>query len=130
MKITRLFVNICTDDIGACKAFYTGLFAFDLAFDSDWFVQLRSPETGLELGLIDRSHPVTPQEARGNSGGAYLTIVVDEVETIYQEARQKGHHILAAPQDTEYGQRRLLIQDPAGTVVDVSAPIPDFKFGG
>lgn len=130
MKITRLFINICTDDLGACKAFYTELFAFELVFDSNWFVQLRARETGLELGLIDRQHPVTPKEARGEAGGGYLTLVVDEVESIYREALEKGQPILAPPADTAYGQRRLLLQDPAGTVLDVSAPIPNFKFEG
>lgn len=123
--INRMIINFCSDDLKASKAFFLELFSFELAYDSDWYVQLHAREASLELGIIARNSEIVPEGARGRVGGSYLTLVVDDVDAVYAEAQQRGFDILAPPVDTFYGQRRLLLKEPNGACVDVSSPISD-----
>ncbi len=126
--LNRFMTNLCSDHLVASKAFYTTLFGLKVNFDSDWFIQLQDEKTGLELGLILRTSEIVPTDYQHNPQGFYLTFVVEDVEPYYLRAQQAGFTIIQAPHDTFYGQRRLLLRDPDGTLVDVSAPIPNFQF--
>ncbi len=122
MKINRLLTNICSADLAASKAFYTSLFEFSVAYDSDWFVQLTAPDTGFELGLIAEGHEIVPAGVSGKAVGVYLTIVVDSVDTVYGKAQQLGLDVQQAPELMPYGQKRMLLQSPEGVMIDVSSP--------
>lgn len=128
MKINRLMTNICSDKLTESKYFYTKLFDFKVNFESDWFIHLTSGNGNLELGLIDKSNDLVPAEFQNHPQGFYLTFVVDNVDTVFKIAKEEKFEILANPTDTAYGQRRLLIKDPNGSMLDVSSPIKDFKF--
>ncbi|PWQ94736.1 VOC family protein [Leucothrix arctica] len=123
MKIKRLLTNICSQDLAQSKAFYISLFAFKVDFDSDWFVHLVSEGRELELGLILQSHEVVPEQAKASITGAYLTFVIDDVDRFYKKAQGLDVNILQAPEMTPYGQKRMLLQAPEGTVCDVSSPV-------
>ncbi len=124
MSITRLLPNIVTDDLPATRDFFRTLFDLHIEFDSDWYVQFKTPDGRFEFGVIARSSEVTPEAARGASGGWYPTFVVEDADAVYQKAQAVGYEILQPPADTFYGQRRLLVRGPEGTVVDISALIP------
>ncbi len=130
MSINRLMTNICSANLVASKNYYTTLLGLEVAFDSDWFIQLKTPESGFELCLIARNHALVPTPWQQAPQGFYLTFVVADVEAVYQTATSHGYEVVQPPADTFYGQRRLLLKDPDGTLVDVSAPIPNFQFGG
>ena len=127
-EINRLLINICSDDLIRTKEYYMLLFDFAINFESDWFIHLISQKSKLELGIIQRSHDMVPEECYSTSNGSYLTIVVENVEDIYKLALEQKFAILKEPEDMFYGQRRLLLQDPNGVVLDISAPIKDFAF--
>lgn len=120
--------NLCSDHLLASKYFYTTLFRLNVNFDSDWFVQLQDEKTGLELGIILRTSEIVPKDYQDTPQGCYLTFVVDEVEPYFEMAEQENFPIVQTPHDTFYGQRRLLLRDPDGTLIDISAPIPNFQF--
>lgn len=115
--------NICSDNLSASKDFYTRLFDFRIEFDSDWFVHLISENKRLELGIIDRTNQVVPKAYQRMPQGFYITFVVDNVNETYEVAKVANFEIVEKPHDTFYGQRRLLLKDPNGTLVDVSSPI-------
>jgi uncharacterized glyoxalase superfamily protein PhnB len=52
-----------------------------------------------------------------------LTFVVNDVEATYRQATAIKAEIMQQPTDLPYGQRRLMLRDPAGTAVDISSPI-------
>ena len=52
-----------------------------------------------------------------------MTFVVDDVEAMYRQATAINAEIIQEPTDLPYGQRRLMLRDPAGTAVDISSPI-------
>jgi len=127
MKINRLLTNICSDDLSTSKNFYTKLFDLEVDYDSDWFVHLTSKEKRLELGIIDRTHKLVPEAYQKKPTGLYLTFVVDDADELYTTAINEGFETVEEPSDTFYGQRRFLVKDPDGTLLDVSSPISDFR---
>ena len=126
--INRIMTNICSDNLAASRDFYTKLFDFKVDFDSDWFVHLISNDKNLELGIIDRTNEIVPKDFQNNPQGFYVTFVVDNADEIFRIAELEKFEIISEPKDTFYGQRRLLLKDPNGTLVDISSPIKDFKF--
>ena len=126
--INRIMTNICSDNIAESRDFYTKLFDLKVGYDSDWFVHLISEDKKLELGIIDRTNEIVPVDFQNNPQGFYMTFVVDSADEIFKIAELEKFEIISEPKDTFYGQRRLLLKDPDGTLVDVSSPIKDFKF--
>ena len=127
-KINRLMTNICSTNLAESRDFYVKLFDFNVDYDSEWFVHLISKDKQLELGIIDRNSELVPAEFKNNPNGFYITFVVDNTDEVFEIANAAQFEILSEPTDTFYGQRRLLLKDPNGALVDVSSPIPNFKF--
>ncbi len=126
--MNRLMATICSDNLTQSKYFYTTLFDLTVAFDSDWFIQLVGTNQALELGIINRTNDLIPETFQQTPQGVYITFVVEDVNPIFELVQSEGFAIVQEPHDTFYGQRRLLLKDPDGTLVDVSSPIPNFKF--
>lgn len=119
----RCFTNILSGDVEQTAVFYEGVLDMRRHFNSDWFVILTHPDIdGLELGVLQRDHDVVPQPIRTVPSGIILTFVVADCDAVYDKARAFNAEVLEAPTDMFYGQRRMLLRDPDGTVVDVSAP--------
>ena len=124
-KIRRTMFNIAADDLAAVRDFYVRLLDMEVIYDSHWFkVLVPSEGPRFELGIIARDSEVTPAAAARPPGGGYLTFVVEEVLVAFEQAKAMGAEILEPPTDLFYGQRRLLLRDPAGTLVDISSPVP------
>jgi len=120
--------NICSDNLSESRDFYTKLFDFNVDYDSEWFIHLISKDKKLELGIIDRTNEIVPKSFQNNPQGFYITFVVDDADEIYKIAKSEKFKIISEPKDTFYGQRRLLLKDPNGTLVDISSPIKGFEF--
>ncbi|PIE50521.1 MAG: hypothetical protein CSA38_02680 [Flavobacteriales bacterium] len=127
-KINRIMTNICSDNLTESRDFYTKLFDFNVDYHSDWFLHLISKDKKLELGIIDRTNEIVPKEFQNNPQGFYVTFVVDNVDEVFKIAVSEKFEIIGEPTDTFYGQRRLLLKDPNGVLVDISSPIKDFEF--
>jgi len=121
--LNRLLINIVSQQLEGSTKFYTELFDFRVDYESDWFVHLISEKNNLELGIITPTSEVTPKGLGDTSNGFYLTFVVDNVDEIYKKATTAELTIIEKPKDTFYGQRRLLLKDPNGVILDVSSPV-------
>ncbi|TPN84686.1 VOC family protein [Aquimarina algicola] len=125
-KITRMLTNICSNDLIKSKDFYTKLFDFEVGYDSDWFIHLVSKDKKIELGIIDQTNEIVPKDFQNPPQGFYITFVVDNVDEVFEIATSENFDIVREPEDTFYGQRRLLLKDPNGALVDISSPIQGF----
>lgn len=126
--LNRIMTNICSNNLKESRDFYIKLFDFNVDYDSDWFIHLISKDKKLELGIIDRTNEIVPKDFQNNPQGFYVTFVVDNADEIFKIAESEKFQIVGEPTDTFYGQRRLLLKDPNGTLVDISSPIKDFEF--
>ena len=119
----RILTNICSDDLQKSKQFYMDLLGLKVKFDSDWYVQLCSPEDSeIEYGIIQRGLELVPKEYQDSPTGMYVTFVVKDVDATYQTAIAMGLTILQEPRNEFYGQRRFLLKDPNGCLIDVCSP--------
>lgn len=124
--INRLMTNICSENLMKSRDFYTKLFDFNVDYDSDWFVHLISKDKKLELGIINKTNDLVPTDFQNYPQGFYVTFVVDDADEVFKIAISEKFKIINEPTDTFYGQRRLLLKDPDGSLVDVSSPIKSF----
>ncbi len=123
MAVQRILTNICADDLASSRDFYIKLLDMKVNYDSDWYVQLKSPENDLlELGIILRSHDLVPPDFQNKPTGMYVTFVVPDVDAVYKRALASKLPIMQAPRNEFYGQRRFLLTDPAGCLVDICSP--------
>ena len=123
MKVNRLLINQVTEKLAESAQFYTHYFDFQVDFESDWFIHLISKGEQLEIGLIHPDSEVVPNAVEKAPGGHYLTLVVDDVDDLFLRLNSDGVKVLQEPHDTFYGQRRLLIEEVNGVIIDVSSPI-------
>ena len=96
--VSRAFFSVLSDDLPATRDWYVALLGYEVDFDSDWFVQLRTPgASALELGIIRRDHEIVPEASRGAPSGGMLTVVVDDVDAVHDRARATGIDIVEPP---------------------------------
>ena len=115
--------NICSEKLADSRDFYSNLFDFSVDYDSDWFVHLISKDKQLELGIIDVNSEIVPKDVRKQPTGTYITFVVDNVDEVFKIAKANEYEVVQSPEDTFYGQRRMLLKDPNNYIIDISSPI-------
>ena len=119
----RSFTNVLSGDVQKTSAFYENLLGMTRHFDSDWFVILTHEGIeGLEFGILQRDHAIVPPDIRAAPAGIIVTFVVTDCDEVYRRAVAARASVVEPPTDMAYGQRRMLLRDPDGTVLDVSAP--------
>ena len=125
MSVQRFLFNIPSDDIEQTAGFYTELFGFEIIFrNADWYIQLALPgNTAVQFGIIRRTSSFLPPQLQLPAQGMIFTIQVEDVDAVYKEVKTRGHPIVQALRDEEFGQRHFLLQDPNGLIVNVSMPI-------
>jgi PhnB protein len=55
---------------------------------------------------------------------AFLYIYVDNADQSYERAVAAGAATIEAPVDTPYGDRRAMVRDPFGNLLQIAHPIP------
>ncbi|MGH1541908.1 MAG: VOC family protein [Arenicella sp.] len=119
----RILTNICSDDLQQSKHFYVELLGFKVKYDSDWYVQLCSPQDSeIEYGIIQRNNDLVPEEYRQAPNGMYVTFVVEDTDRVYKKALEMEVSIVQEPRNEFYGQRRFLAKDPNGCLIDICSP--------
>jgi len=122
--MNRAFSNILADDVSATAQFYEDLLGMKRTGDFGWFVVLSHDDMpGFELGILDRNHETIPADVTANPSGIVFTFVVASVEDVHSKAKTMNAEVIEGPTNLPYGQRRLMLRDPAGTAVDISSPI-------
>ena len=119
----RILTNICSDDLQSSKTFYVDLLGLSVKYDSDWYIQLCSPENSeIEYGIVKRDHELVPVPYQQKPTGMYVTFVVSDVDVVYKKAVDMGLPIIQEPRNEFYGQRRFLTRDPNGCLIDICSP--------
>jgi catechol 2,3-dioxygenase-like lactoylglutathione lyase family enzyme len=131
MQIEDLYALVTTDNLREARDFYVGHLNFTVAFEATWFVLLTAPGgRGLNVAFMSTGHPSAPPGPEPFDGrGVVLTLQVADAAAEYERLRARGvpfHHPLT---DEPWGQRRFLLRDPAGVLLDVvqqTEPAPGF----
>ncbi len=110
-----------TEELSEIRAFYSKAFGFGVTFETDFYFLLQAPNHKAEISFLLSNHPSQPplfQESFQN-GGVYLTIEIDEVNSIYQELKGKGFEMLIDIRDEPWCDGHFAIKDPNGMGIDI-----------
>lgn len=126
MNINSFYPVLMVRDVAASKAFYTAHFPFDISFEADWYVSLRTRSTpSFELALLEPAHPTVPAAfQRPVNGGLILNFEVDDVDAEYERLRAAKVPIHLALRSEDFGQCHFITADPDGVLIDVIQVIP------
>lgn len=134
MRVRDLYPLITTPALFEARDFYVKHFGFDVLFEASWFVYLSGPgedETrGATLAFMHPDHPSNPPGPESFDGrGMILTIEVSDSAAVFERLSREGAPIVHTLTAEDWGQRRFMIRDPAGVLVDIveqTAPKPGF----
>ena len=124
MKVRDLYPLITTPKLTETRDFYVTHFGFDVAFEASWFIYLVGPakenSRGATLAFMHPDHPSNPPGPESFDGkGMILTIEVSDAKKVFERFSAAGGPIVYPLVDEDWGQRRFMIRDPAGVLVDI-----------
>lgn len=121
MELVDAYPVIVTDRLRECRDFYCRWFGFEVAFEADWFVWVRSGgERPAALAFMHSGHPSSPPSPAPFRGeGAFITFQVADARAEHERLAADGMDFHLALTDEPWGQRRFGVVDPAGMWVDV-----------
>ena len=122
MTLTSLYPVLMSADVTGTARFYLEHFGFEMAFESDWYVSLRSG--AWELAILDPAHETVPEAYRGRSAsGVLLNLEVEDVDAEYRRLVIDGGLAAVLPVRSEaFGQRHFIVAGPDGVLIDVITP--------
>ncbi len=124
MKVRDLYPLVTTPKLTETRDFYVTHFGFDVAFEASWFIYLVGPgeenSRGATLAFMHPDHPSNPPGPESFDGkGMILTIEVSDAKKVFERFSAAGAPIVYPLVDEDWGQRRFMIRDPAGVLVDI-----------
>jgi catechol 2,3-dioxygenase-like lactoylglutathione lyase family enzyme len=123
----KLNAGILTEKLTETKAFYTSNLGFGLTFENEFYLLMHTPNHQAELSFLLPNHPTQQPffHSPFKGQGLYLTIEVEDVDTMYNDLKRKGVDIKVELRDEPWGDRHFAIEDPNGIGIDIvtySAP--------
>lgn len=121
MKVKRFDLTINTEKLQESKRFYMKHFAFQLVYESDWYVELLSADMAVGISFT------LPQREAGeyyNGRGIILSLEVEDVDQECARLKQAGLHVIQEIQEKPWGERSFVIDDPNGIHLYIYKSIP------
>ena len=123
MPIRDMYPLITAPDLDAVKTFYETHFDASAVFQANWFLMLVLPDEdggARTLAFMTPDHPSRPPGPEPFDGkGMILTLQVDDAAAAFARAEARNAPIHYALADEPWGQRRFMLRDPAGMLLDV-----------
>jgi catechol 2,3-dioxygenase-like lactoylglutathione lyase family enzyme len=128
MKLNSFYPVVMAKDVAESAEFYQRYFGFEVVYESDWYVSLRTGEDqqgSYELALLNAEHPTIPAAYRKRAEGVILNMEVDHVDKEYKRLVLEAKLTLEQDiRDEDFGQRHFILSDPGGVLIDVIEMIP------
>jgi catechol 2,3-dioxygenase-like lactoylglutathione lyase family enzyme len=107
--------------VGRKQGFLHRKMGFGVTFENEFYLLLHTPNRQAEISFLLPNHPTQQPffHQPFNGKGMYLTIEVDDVDTLYHTLTNKGVEIKVALRDEPWGDRHFAIEDPNGIGIDL-----------
>ena len=117
----KLNAGILTDKIAESKKFYSEILDFGITFENEFYLLMHTPNHQAELSFLLPNHPSQQPlfHAPFQGQGMFLTIEVDDVDSLYEKISSMDVEIKIDLRDEPWGDRHFAIQDPNGVGVDI-----------
>lgn len=112
---------ITTERLAEVRQFYVDQLQFDVVFEASWFLLVAGPGPRSPLiAFMHPSHPSSPPGPEAFTGnGMIWTLQVEDAAATYAEVQKTGLKVHYQLTDEPWGQRRFMLRDPAGLLIDV-----------
>jgi len=118
--LKSLFPDICSTNLAESKQFYASLFGMKPVFDIDWYVQMQADhDENVQIAFVAKDHPSVPQRFAVDPQGVVITFELEDVDSVYERAKEMKLSIVQELRDEEWGQRHFMVEDSNGLLVDV-----------
>ncbi|PHM51717.1 VOC family protein [Xenorhabdus sp. KK7.4] len=117
-----MLVNILTDDLISTRNLFVNLLKFNIEYESYWFISMSS-ESNEQVSAFLKTSEFIPETYHKACQGVIITFVVEDIDSYFEKAKTLKLDIIEPPRDLPYGQRRMLIKDKSGALIDISSPI-------
>jgi predicted enzyme related to lactoylglutathione lyase len=117
MRVTQIIADLHVTDLEVARAFYNDYLGLtEERFNLGWVARYASPDTGINLQVMTRD-ATAPEDP-------VISVMVDDVETAYAQAQQRGYEIVHPLTTEEWGVTRFFVRAPDGNVLNVVAEHP------
>lgn len=125
----KLNAGIITPKLAETRAFYTEKLGFGITFENEFYLLLHTPNREAEISFLLPEHPSQQAlfQAPFQKEGVYLTIEIEEVDSLYQNLKSQGVEIKVEIRNEPWGDRHFAIQDPNGIAIDFVKYTPQEK---
>ncbi|MBC8100174.1 MAG: VOC family protein [Armatimonadetes bacterium] len=114
-----------SDKIAATRDFYVQHFGFQIVFEADWYVSLKSEDGHYELAVVAYQHETVVAAYQQPVQGLLLNFEVDDADTEYDRLiNTAGLPLRRALITEDFGQRHFTTSDPNGVLIDVIQVVP------
>ncbi|WP_340607848.1 VOC family protein [Xenorhabdus bharatensis] len=117
-----MLVNILSDDLISTRDLFVNLLKFSVEYESCWFISMSS-ESNEQVSAFLKTSDFIPEAYQQACQGVIITFVVKNIDAYFETAKTLKLDIIEPPRDLPYGQRRMLIKDKSGALIDISSPI-------
>jgi catechol 2,3-dioxygenase-like lactoylglutathione lyase family enzyme len=120
-NMMKLNAGVITTKLEESKAFYSENLGFGVTFENEFYLLLHTPNHEAEISFLLPNHPSQqPFFHKPFLGqGMYLTIEVDDVDSIYNDIKKKGIPIKIEIRSEPWGDKHFAIEDPNGIGIDI-----------
>jgi uncharacterized glyoxalase superfamily protein PhnB len=125
MQVNSFYPVLMSSQIAATRDFYVNHFGFQITFEADWYVSLKSADSRYELAFVAYDHETVVADYQKPVQGLLLNFEVENVDAEYQRLIESTGLPLRRPLITEdFGQRHFMTSDPNGVLIDVIQVVP------
>jgi predicted enzyme related to lactoylglutathione lyase len=112
MAVKRIKPNVLSDRFEESRAFYEGVIGLEERQGLDWILFFGTDQREVQLSVmkLDIKAKVHPD----------ITIEVDDVEAAHERAMTASAEIVYPLTREDWGLTRFFVQDPNGTVINVT----------
>jgi catechol 2,3-dioxygenase-like lactoylglutathione lyase family enzyme len=116
-----IYPLITVTKLAESRDFFVKHFGMHLVFEASWVAMLARAEGGsIALGLMTADHPSNPPGPEEFNGkGMIITFQVEDAAAEHKRLQAAGAPITYGLAVEPWGQRRFMVQDPSGILVDV-----------
>lgn len=113
MHVLRVIANLRVPDVDTAKTFYTDFLGLSTeGFNMGWVARYTAPDGGAHIQLVTRD-ATSPEDS-------VVSVLTDEdIDDVYEQARQLGYEIVHPLTTEPWGVRRFLVRAPDGNVINI-----------
>jgi catechol 2,3-dioxygenase-like lactoylglutathione lyase family enzyme len=122
------YVVLFVDDFDGTMDFYAKKVGLPLRLRADGYAEFAVE--GAKFALLSRSRVTDligeTQSAKAGPGAdkAAVTVLVEDVDRVFQELSGRGVSFLGNPKDRPWGQRSVYFRDPEGHLMELATNLP------